>query len=86
MELMQLVFQTISEKLNSIELKLDNLQIENQPKEETPVSGKDLCNYLGISHPTLISRRKKGQIPYLKVGKRFLYLKSDVIAKISKLS
>lgn len=77
-------FQELSDKLVSIEAKLENLQLQTEKSEEKPVSGSELCSYLGISQPTLIARRKKGQIPYRKIGKRYLYLKSEVLSKISK--
>ena len=48
-------------------------------KNEQPVTAKVLSQFLSISQPTLIRWRKKGKIPYLKLGGRILYQKSAVI-------
>jgi hypothetical protein len=51
-------------------------------KNEQPVTAKVLSQFLSISQPTLIRWRKKGKIPYLKIGGRVLYQKSAVIASL----
>jgi len=51
-------------------------------KNEQPVTAKELSQFLSISQPTLIRWRKKGKIPYLKLGGRILYQKSAVITAI----
>jgi excisionase family DNA binding protein len=51
-------------------------------KNEKPITTKELLQFLAISQPTLIRWRKKGKIPYLKVGGRVLYQKSAVIASL----
>jgi predicted DNA-binding transcriptional regulator AlpA len=51
-------------------------------KNEQPVTAKVLSQFLSISQPTLIRWRKKGKIPYLKIGGRILYRKSEVILAI----
>jgi excisionase family DNA binding protein len=76
-------YDQLSLKLTSIEAKLQLLESNNVQIEERPVNGSELCAYLGISHPTLIARRKKGQIPFKKIGKRYLYLRSEVLKAIS---
>ncbi|MDB5003902.1 MAG: Helix-turn-helix protein [Mucilaginibacter sp.] len=48
-------------------------------KNEQPVTAKVLSQFLSISQPTLIRWRKKGKIPYLKIGGRILYRKSEVM-------
>lgn len=58
---------------------------QNSPvtnKDEPPINTKELCSFLGITEPTLIRWRKKGVIPFLKIGSRILYQKSAVIAAI----
>lgn len=51
-------------------------------KNEQPVTAKVLSQFLSISQPTLIRWRKKGKIPYLKVGGRILYQKTAVITAL----
>ena len=50
---------------------------------EEPITGEELCKFLKITIPTLISWRKKGKIPFLKIGRRLLYQKSQVVNALS---
>ena len=50
--------------------------------DETPITTKELCAFLGITEPTVIRWRKKGKIPYLQVGSRILYQKAAVITAL----
>jgi len=52
------------------------------PQNEQPINTKELINFLDITEPTLIRWRKKGKIPFLKIGSRILYQKSAVLAAI----
>lgn len=59
----------------------------NQPTPENgtneqPISTKQLCDFLGICEPTAIRWRRKGKIPFLKIGTRILYQKSAVLAAL----
>jgi hypothetical protein len=49
---------------------------------EQPVSTKELIAFLDITEPTLIRWRKKGIIPFLQIGSRILYQKSEVLAAL----
>lgn len=51
---------------------------------ENPITGKELCKYLGISEPTLIRWRKKGKIPFLRVGGVLRYDKAAVSKALEK--
>lgn len=46
---------------------------------EQPVTTKQLCEFLGITEPTIIRWRKKGKIPFLQIGSRILFQKSAVL-------
>ncbi len=52
---------------------------ENITGNEKPITGKELCAFLGISAPTLIRYRKKGRIPSIKIGSKILYNRGDVV-------
>jgi excisionase family DNA binding protein len=39
-----------------------------QVKDEQPVTTKQLCEFLGITEPTVIRWRKKGKIPFMQIG------------------
>ncbi|WP_295652251.1 helix-turn-helix domain-containing protein [uncultured Mucilaginibacter sp.] len=62
--------------------KLNTTSLSQQGKNEQPVSTKELCSFLDITEPTLIRWRKKGKIPFLKIGSRILYQKSAVLTAI----
>ena len=44
-----------------------------------PLTGKELCDYLGISEPTLSRYRKKGKIPCFIIGDQFRYNVAEVL-------
>jgi excisionase family DNA binding protein len=58
----------------------DNASPSNN--DEQPITTKELCNFLGITEPTILRWRKKGKIPFLQVGSRILYQKAAVIAAL----
>ncbi len=47
-----------------------------------PLTGKELCDYLSISEPTLSRYRKKGKIPFLTIGDQYRYDINEVVWKI----
>jgi len=49
---------------------------------EQPINQQALCQFLGITEPTVIRYRKKGRIPFLQIGSRILYQKDKVIAAL----
>ena len=65
-ELSELISGAISSEMQSI------TPGSNQPFSK-PLNGKELCDYLGISEPTLIRYRNKGKIPYLIIGDQYRY-------------
>jgi hypothetical protein len=50
---------------------------------DKPVTGKELCAFIGITMPTLIRYRKKGLVPSKKIGKKILYDKAQVMEAIN---
>ena len=49
---------------------------------EQPINQQALCQFLGITEPTVIRYRKKGKIPFLQIGNRILYQKDKVISAL----
>ena len=80
-------FEMIDVRLNTIESLLISLKhglpILQPSENEQPISTKELLNFLDITEPTLIRWRKKGKIPFLRIGSRILYQKSAVLAAIA---
>jgi len=59
-----------------------NYNKQSPTQSEQPINTKELISFLDITEPTLIRWRKKGKIPFLKIGSRILYQKSAVLAAI----
>jgi excisionase family DNA binding protein len=53
-------------------------------KEEEPVDLATISTYLGLSPQTITRYRIQGKIPYIKVGKSYRYIKSDVVKALTK--
>jgi excisionase family DNA binding protein len=51
---------------------------------EKPITVRELCQFLGVTEPTVIRWRKKGKIPFIQIGSRILFQKSKVIAELEK--
>lgn len=56
--------------------------VSNKQENEQPINQQEICRFLDITEPTLIRWRKKGKIPFLKIGSRILYQKSAVLAAL----
>ena len=65
----------------AIEKKFKLIQSHNIQSEQ-PVSTKEICAFLGVTEPTIIRWRSKGKIPFLRIGSRILYQKSNVLAAL----
>jgi len=44
-----------------------------QPALEKPKTQKELCEFLGLSEPTIITWRNKGKIPFMQMGSAIRY-------------
>lgn len=53
-------------------------------ENQRPITQKEMKSFLNISESSLIKLRKSGKIPFLEVGGRVLYIKSDVIQALTK--
>jgi len=54
----------------------------HKQENEQPVSQHEICRFLNVTEPTIIRWKKKGAIPFLKIGSRILYQKSAVLAAL----
>ena len=59
-----------------------NYNKQSPTQNEHPINTKELCSFLDITQPTLIRWRKKGKVPFLKIGSRILYQKSAVLSAL----
>lgn len=44
-----------------------------------PITTKQLCEFLGLTEPTIIRWRQKGKIPFMQIGSAIRYDKNKVI-------
>jgi excisionase family DNA binding protein len=51
-------------------------------KNEQPVTTKQLCEFLGVTEPTIIRWRKKGKIPFLQIGSSIRFNLSAVVSAL----
>jgi excisionase family DNA binding protein len=78
-EVMELLFA----RLDSIDQRLgNNPGSVNTP--EKPITTKELCEYLNITEPTVIRWKKKGKIPYFRIGSAIRYNLKDVLKSLEK--
>jgi excisionase family DNA binding protein len=54
-------------------------QSETYKASFPPLTTKQLCEFLGISEPTVIRWRKKGKIPFFQIGSSLRYDKEAVL-------
>ncbi|MEQ7798180.1 helix-turn-helix domain-containing protein [Pedobacter sp. ASV1-7] len=65
-----------------LETYFGNQSISTPPKNEPPITTKQLCEFLGITEPTVIRWRKKGKIPFMQIGSSIRF---DVAAVLASL-
>ena len=74
--------ELIDNSIRSAFEKLDTTSISNQSKNEQPITTKQLCEFLGITEPTVIRWRKKGKIPFLQIGSSIRFNLTSVVAAL----
>ena len=70
---------------NSVRLAFERLNTAStgtQDKNEQPVTTKQLCEFLGITEPTVIRWRKKGKIPFMQIGSAIRFNLSAVVSAL----
>lgn len=77
-------FQTIQERLESIETLLQNLNEKqvadtSTPILEEPLTVQDAAHFLSLSVPTIYSKVSKGELPVMKRSKRLYFSTVDLM-------
>jgi len=70
---------------NSVRISFEKLKITStisKSNNEELVTTKQLCEYLGLTEPTIIRWRLKGKIPFFKIGTSIRFSLSNVKAAI----
>ena len=83
-------FDQLNEQLSEIYKLLVGLQNNAMPGsptailKEKPITTQQLCEYLGITEPTVLRWRKKKKIPFFTIGSAVRFNLSDVIQSLEK--
>jgi excisionase family DNA binding protein len=64
--------------------EIELTKVENQKIFSKPINTKQLCEYLGVTEPTIIKWREKGKIPFFTVGSSVRFNLEKVIEALSK--
>jgi excisionase family DNA binding protein len=78
---MQLIYLTEDDLRRIIREENNALSTNVIPLKETPErlsTQKEICTFLGITEPTLIAWRKKGKVPFKRLGSSVRYNINDV--------
>jgi excisionase family DNA binding protein len=51
---------------------------------DSPINTKELCEFLGITEPTIIKMRRKKKIPFFQIGSCIRYSKNEVLDALRK--
>lgn len=83
-------FDEIEARLNSIENLILNLKIQPEKQPTKPTEQKltveETAEFLGITVPTVYSKKSKGELPACKApgSKRLFFFTSDLIAYLKQ--
>ncbi len=70
-------FQSISQKLDQIESRID--QLELKPQVEKPIEIEEAANFIGRSVASTYALVSRGGLPVYKKSKRLYFLKSELL-------
>lgn len=62
-----------------------NKQLSALPTEDHLLTEAEMCSYLRIRPRQLYTWRKKGLIPYFKIGKALRFRRSDIDAALERM-
>jgi excisionase family DNA binding protein len=68
----------------AFEHKLPAILAALLPNNEAPITANEICRFAGISQPTLKKYREQGKLPFIKLGKSYRYIKTDVIVALTR--
>lgn len=78
-DLLALIKQAVRE-----ELALGFPQPSVLPSNDKPITQAELCKFLGVTEPTILRWRKKGKIPFFRIGSAVRFNLHEVIKALEK--
>lgn len=79
-ELQEYINEAVQKAFDKLIVNYDKSHLNSAV--EKPVTVKELCGFLGVTEATIIRWRKKGKIPFMKIGSRILFQKSAVLKSL----
>lgn len=71
-------------EINELKALITEKQAVGNDHQERPITTKQLCEHLGITEPTVIRWKKKGKIPYMRIGASVRFNLKDVLKALEK--
>jgi excisionase family DNA binding protein len=83
-QVMKMIFLTEDEFRTIFRDEYKNLTpvVGNKQQNEQPVTTKQLCEFLGVTEPTIIRWRNKGKIPFMRIGSSIRFNLSAVVSAL----
>jgi len=78
-DLLSLVKQAVRE-----EIAATGANPADSGTNDKPVTQSELCEFLGVTEPTILHLRKKGKIPFFLVGTAVRFLLPQVLSALEK--
>lgn len=57
---------------------------EREVNMERPITTKELCEYLGVTEPTVLRWRNKGKIPFFTIGSAVRFNLAEVLKALGE--
>jgi len=76
--------QQITELLKLQIRELFDEAIAHQSSDDDYLTAKDVQNLLNISHATLWRKEKANEIPFVRIGRKKLYKRSELMEVLNK--
>ncbi len=78
--------ERISSAVNiGVEKALENLK-SNKSEVEEPITEQFACKWIKVSRTSLCTWRREGKIPFQVLGGRIYYLRSELLAAMTKIN
>ena len=79
-------FEEILKRLDHLEILITSRAPAEvvQMKSNKPITMLQLCEHLGVTEPTILRWRKKGKIPFFKIGTAIRFNLTEVLKALHK--
>lgn len=79
------IVSKLNDKVDRLETLLTSNLHPSQSEDVTLMDSRELSEFLDVSKVTIHKWRKEGRIPFIRIGSRIRFKKSDVLAVLENL-